>query len=327
MRYSCATLAEESRNRFQILALDGGGIRGIFSAATLAALEEDLGTRVVEHFDLIVGTSTGGIIALGLGAGLSPAEILEFYVDRQRQIFPRWPGRGIRRCVSAKYSPKPLEAALKEILGERTLADSSKPLVVTSYDVGHNGVHLFKTPHHPRLRRDYRVPMWQVGMATAAAPTYFPAFRLPSEERLIDGGVWANNPAMVGIAEAVSMFGRPLEQLRLLNLGTTSSETVRRRGLDAGGIAQWVGGPGAIETLMRGQSIGAFNQAAHLIGPVAAHRLDPTSPRQAELDRCDARDLIGKASRASRHFAPTFEQVFAGHAPANYEPMQKVRPA
>jgi len=74
-------------DRFQILSLDGGGIKGLFSAAVLAHLEEDLGCKIVDHFDLIVGTSTGGIIALGLGYGLSPQEIVEFYVEQGPQIF------------------------------------------------------------------------------------------------------------------------------------------------------------------------------------------------------------------------------------------------
>jgi uncharacterized protein len=73
--------------KFQILSLDGGGIRGIFSAAVLAAIEEDLGTTITDHFDLIAGTSTGGIIAVGLGLGLTPRAILDFYVSEGRSIF------------------------------------------------------------------------------------------------------------------------------------------------------------------------------------------------------------------------------------------------
>ena len=84
---AAASSGAGSRRRFQLLALDGGGVRGIFTAALLAGLEEDVGSPVVDHFDLIVGTSTGGIIALALGAGLTPREILDFYVDERHAIF------------------------------------------------------------------------------------------------------------------------------------------------------------------------------------------------------------------------------------------------
>jgi patatin-like phospholipase/acyl hydrolase len=306
------------------LALDGGGVRGIFTAALLAGLEQDLGRPVLTHFDLVVGTSTGGIIALALGAGLTPREILDFYVAERSAIFagpPVW--TGVRRLFRAKYRPDGLEAALKRTLGERLLGESGVALVVPSYDLGENAVHLFKTPHHPRLRRDYRVPMWAVGMATSAAPTFFPAFRLPVDEvRLIDGGVWANTPAMVGVTEAVSMFGRGLEEIRVLSLGTTTSLKPRPSRLDNAGLLRWARGTNVVEVLMAGQSAGAFAQVQHLVGKESAHRLDPPAPPEiATLDSCDARELIAKAAHHSRDFAPTFERVFAGHVAPPLQPL------
>lgn len=309
---------------FKVLAFDGGGVRGIFTAALLAGLEDDTGLRVVEHFDLVVGTSTGGIIALALGAGLTPREILEFYVAERNAIFagPRVL-TSARRVFAAKYRPNGLEQALKRIFGDRLLGESRVPLVVPSYNLGENSVYLFKTPHHERLKRDYRVPMWAVGMATSAAPTYFPAFRLPVDQvRLIDGGVWANNPAMVGVTEAVSMFGRGLDEIRVLSLGTTTSTRARPSKLDNGGLLHWVRGPNVVDVLMAGQSAGAFAQVQHLIGPDNAYRLNPPAPPElARLDRCDARELIGKAAHHSRVFAPRFESVFAAHAATPYKPL------
>jgi patatin-like phospholipase/acyl hydrolase len=99
-------------DRFQILALDGGGLRGIFSAAILAALEEDLQISIVDHFDLITGTSTGGIIALGLGLGLRPRQIVEFYAELGERVFRSRPGLGsARQLLRAKYRPGPLREA------------------------------------------------------------------------------------------------------------------------------------------------------------------------------------------------------------------------
>jgi predicted acylesterase/phospholipase RssA len=311
------------RSRFQVLALDGGGVRGIFAAALLAGLEADTGRPVLDQFDLVVGTSTGGIIALGLGAGLSPREILDFYVAEKRRIFANPLGwRNLRHPFAAKYRPTALQAALRRIFGVTLLGESRVPLVVPSYDIGENAVHLFKTPHHPRLKRDHRVEMWAVGMATSAAPTYFPTFRLPVDDvRLIDGGVWCNNPAMVGVTEAVSMFGQPLESIRVLSIGTTASARARSRRLDNAGLLRWVQGPGVVDVLLNGQSAGAFGQVQHLVGPSNAHRLNPIAPEGlAALDRCDAPGLIAKAAHHSRVFCPTFEAAFGGHTPAPYSP-------
>jgi hypothetical protein len=310
--------------RFQVLAIDGGGVKGIFAAAALAGLEEDLGCSVVDHFDLIVGTSTGGIIALGLGAGLSSREILRFYVAQKDRIFSnRFGWRVLRHPGRAKYPAVRLEIAMREVFGERLLGESCVPLVVPSYNLGENAVYLFKTPHHARLRRDHRVPMWAVAMATAAAPTYFPAARLPDTHvRLIDGGVWANNPSVVGAIEAHSMFGAPLERVRVLSVGTTESTSTRPSQLDNAGWIRWARRPSVVEVLLCAQSVGAAGQLEHLVGRGNAHRLDARAPADlAALDRCDADELIGKASHHSRLFSPKFAELFQSHRPAPYTPL------
>jgi patatin-like phospholipase/acyl hydrolase len=308
---------------FQVLSLDGGGVMGIFSAALLAGLERDLGRPIVRHFDLVVGTSTGGIIALALGAGLSPDKVVDAYAAETTTIFPG-PRRlrTVRQVFRPKYSPSGLEQALRRILGDTLLGGSRVPLVIPSYDIGENSVYLFKTPHHTHLRRDHRLPMWQVAMATSAAPTYFPAFTLPEDSvRLVDGGVWANNPAMVGVVEAVSTFGIAPAAIRVLSVGTTSEVQVRRRRLDRGGLVQWARSPNVVNTLLTGQSIGAFTQVQHLIGKQNAYRLDPPAPAGlGRLDSVDPRDLRAKAAFHSRQFCPTFEQVFAGHVADTYRP-------
>lgn len=309
--------------RFQVLAIDGGGVRGIFAAALLAGLEEDLERPVGDLFDLVVGTSTGGIIALGLGAGLTPAAILDFYVSEKDRIFANRLGwRTLRHPFAAKYGPQRLQAAVRQVFGEALLGESRLPLVIPSYNLGENDVYLFKTPHHDRLRRDHKVPMWQVAMATTAAPTYFPAFRLLGDHvRLVDGGVWANNPAMVGVTEAVSMFGCDLKDIRLLSVGTTMNMRTRGTQLDNAGLLRWISSPTVVDVLLDGQSAGAFAQVQHLIGPENARRLNPPAPDElAALDACDARDLIAKAAHHSRIFSPDFSTVFGSHVPDPYVP-------
>ena len=312
-----------ARSRFQVLSLDGGGIRGIFSAALLAGLEKDLGRPILDHFDLVVGTSTGGLIAVGLGAGMVPEEIVDLYVAERETIFPG-PRRlrSVRQLVRPKYRANGLHALLRQVFGSRLLAESRVPLVIPSYDLGENSVYLFKTPHHARLKRDWRVPLWQVAAATSAAPTFFPAFSLPSDHvRLVDGGVWANNPAMVGVVEAVSMFGQPLDTIRVLSLGTTADPQTRKRKLDNGGLLQWVRSPNVVDVLLTGQSVGAFTQVQHLIRRGHAYRLDPQAPvGLTGMDRADARDLKAKAAYHSRSFCPTFESTFADHTAVPYQP-------
>jgi len=317
----------EDDERFSVLSIDGGGVRGIFVAAVLASLERDIGTRVTEHFDLIVGTSTGGIIALGLGAGMSPTEILDLYVGNMGSIFPAWRRNSLARpltLVRAKYKSDGLREVVQSAFGDKSLCDSTIPLVIPSYNIGENAVYLFKTPHHERLRRDWRVPMWQAAMATTAAPTYFPAYSLPDDHvRLVDGGVWANNPSMVGIAEAVSMFGQPLERIRLLSLGTTVAVTHRPRKLDHGGLIQWVRSPHVAQILIAGQSNGAFTQAEHLLGRGNAYRLNPPAPESlGRLDAADTRDLLAIAAHHSRDFCPTFAAEFASHRRRTYTPLR-----
>jgi patatin-like phospholipase/acyl hydrolase len=306
-------------SRFQILALDGGGLRGIFSAAILAALEEDLQMSVADHFDLIAGTSTGGIIALGLGLGLRPREIVEFYTELGAGVFRnRLALASARQVLRAKYLPGPLRAALTSVFGDRTFGESAKRLVITSYNLGADDVYLFRTAHHPRLRRDWRERAVDVAMATSAAPTYLPGFPLAGT-RLIDGGVWANNPAMVAVVEAVGTCGVPMGDLQVFSLGTTVEVRHRSRRLDQGGLLPWA--RAAVDVILRAQSISANNQVHHLLSPDRLLRLNPVVPAGLfALDKADAADLIGVASHASRAASPRFADCFLDHRAAPFVP-------
>lgn len=299
--------------RFQVLALDGGGVKALFTAWVLARLEEDLGVEIREHFDLIVGTSAGGLIALALGAGLRPADIVERYQELSDRVFPRR-GRLIRKARAAarpQYDADVLRDALERLLGSRRLEESEKPLVVPAYDLGGQCVHVFKTPHHSRFRRDGRVSMVDVAAATSAAPAYFRAADLEGV-RLVDGGVWANNPSVVGIAEALSVFDQPLSAIRLLNIGTMTSREHRSRKLDRAGWARWA--TSAPLLFLEAQSKGTAGTAERLLPTGAFHRFDALIPSgRARLDAADARDVSGDAYRASRKLCPTFEATFVDH--------------
>ena len=208
----------------------------MFTTAILDRLAADLQVDLLSHVDLLAGTSTGAIIALGLAAGLPPADLVGFYHRTGPAIFPRRRSRAVRRLTRSKYSPLPLREALQEALGARTLADSRLPLLIPAYDLCTDKVHLFRTPPHAeRLRRDGREMMVDVALASSAAPTFFPSHPLRGL-RLIDGGVWANNPTMVAIVEALTVFKRSLEEIVVISIGTTSETRSRHQRLDNGGL-------------------------------------------------------------------------------------------
>lgn len=305
--------------RFQILSLDGGGIKGLFSAAILAHLEEDLQTRIVDHFDLITGTSTGGIIALALGAGMSPRDVVSFYVNENAVIFRKRPLARLQKYFRVRYETAPLEKALRKYFGDKLLGESTKRLVIPSYNLGEDSVYIFKTPHHDRLKRDYKVPMWKVALATGAAPTFFPSYHGVDHVWLVDGGVWANNPTMVGAVEAVSMLGKAIDSISVLSLGTTDEVKRRSKILRRGGLWQWR--EAAVDVIMRGQSVGAFTQAQHLLGKDKVTRIDPQVPDGLfALDNVSVEAILGKAAHVSRHFAPVVKDKFITHIAAEYKP-------
>lgn len=300
-----------------ILSLDGGGIKGLFSAAVLAKIEEDHSVRVVDHFDLIVGTSTGGIIAIALGLGVTPAELVKFYTEHGVRIFEDVPRGRLRTFVHClrrrKYGNTALRKSLRTVIGDQLLGQSTKRLVIPTYNLGRDEVRLFKTAHHPRLKRDWKIPAWQVAMATSAAPTFFPAWRGIENQRLVDGGVWANNPTLVGIIEARSLLGAELDQIRVFSLGTCDDLTHRPDGLDEGGWIAWRSQ--APKVIMRGQSVGTDNLAALLLGRQRIRRVDPRVPANLFLlDKTDTMEkLLAEAAHTSQHFGPTFEAEFKPH--------------
>jgi uncharacterized protein len=305
--------------KFQILAIDGGGYKGMFVATLLARLEADLRIRMTDHFDLVTGTSTGGIIALGLGAGLTPHEISDFYVERGPTIFHRTTRFG--RLRRAKYQSFGLETSLAQVLGEKTLGQSKVRLAIPAYDLTNDDVYLFRTPHAEFLRRDHREKMLDVALATSAAPTYLPARRLRGL-RLIDGGVWANNPVLVGIAEAVRTFGHSLSDISVLSLGTTSDVTSRPDSLDDGGLFAWRND--AVPVVLRGQSVAADNYARLLLPREALMRVNPAVPAHVlSLDGLTPDDLRGRAEYISRHVSREFLERFGGHRASEYTPLVK----
>lgn len=216
---------------FKVLVVDGGGIKGTMPAALLAHLEEGLGGRKIsDYFDLMVGTSTGGIIVIGMGLGMSAREILSFYEDDGPAIFRRsWfreqiPGQlqKVMQMFFTKYDQKPLREALVKRFSNKRFGDSGKRLVITSINADTGAPYLYKTPHTEHYKSDWRLSAVDIALSTSAAPTFFPVHINQDGLPLIDGGLWANNPIMVALAEAHCILGHPLDDIRILSLGCTS---------------------------------------------------------------------------------------------------------
>jgi patatin-like phospholipase/acyl hydrolase len=307
----------------RILTIDGGGIKGVFPASFLASLEAAVGQPIGTYFDLIVGTSTGGLLALGLGLGFSARQMLAFYEQYGPKIFQgsRWM-RALRHVVRAKYDPTPLREALEATFGDRRLGESGTRLVIPSCNLDTGEVYLWKTAHHPRFERDYKERVVNVALATAAAPTYFPTHRLEVGTPLVDGGVWANNPLGVAAVEAVGILKWSPDDLRVLSLGCTSSPLEVRPG--AMGWAYW--GPKIINVFMAAQSSAALGTAQHLASDRSAVvRVCPTVGKRFGLDVVtEIPSLKGLGDSEARKHIGQLRPVFF-NAPADpFQPLHRL---
>ena len=260
---------------FRILSLDGGGIKGLFPTALLARLEATAlgGASVGQYFDLIAGTSTGGIIALGLGAGRSATDIFKIYADRGRTVFPHPKSFGLIRPA---FNAKHLKCLLEESVSNRLFGESNARLCIPSCEGRYGDVNVFKTPHHPDFKLDWKLPMVDVGLATSAAPTILPV-HVAGAYSYVDGGLWANNPAMVAVVDALTCFDIDRRQIRILSIGTGGRRPALGAGqLKSGGLAGWLYRGALIESLMQYGSLNADGQAGLIVGRDRMVRAIPT---------------------------------------------------
>jgi len=255
---------------FRILALDGGGIKGTFTASAIATWELQTNLKMVDHFDLIAGTSTGGILAIGLGLGLSGKEMLEFYKKRGPYIFPvtSFSNRfkySLRHIFQPKYSQEILLRELEDAYyggkEPKLLKESKCRLLIPTYHAIAGKSYVFRTPHHSLMTQDGDTPAAHVALATAAAPSFFSAAKVGNmitESSYFDGGVWANSPVMAAIVEAVCFLDVPLDRIDVLSVGTTEEPfTVREK--TRAGILQWSNK--LIRLLMTAQEESSINHA------------------------------------------------------------------
>jgi patatin-like phospholipase/acyl hydrolase len=235
-------MANAKRKLTRILSIDGGGIRGIIPGQILVALEEKLkkkagndNVRIADYFDLIAGTSTGGILTC---AYLCPdkdnpsrprytaGQVVNFYLDRGNEIFDVPLKQKIITAggtLDEKYPAEKLEGALKDYFGDTKLSELFKPCLITSYDIERRQAHFF-TQKDAILKEGWNYYVKDVARATSAAPTYFECAKVTSLTNigypLIDGGVFVNNPAICAYAEVHHQYNVRAKDMAILSLGT-----------------------------------------------------------------------------------------------------------
>lgn len=281
-------LAWPTDKPFRLLSIDGGGICGILPASILAELEHRFlgGQPIGDYFDMVAGTSTGGIIALGLGKRMTAAAIRDLYVDTGGKIFPPTSklGRAYRFLVRGYrylYDRQPLESELDRLFGATLLGESRVRLCIPSFEGRFGEPWIYKTPHHPDYKLDQVERMVTVGLSTSAAPTFFQTLS-NNGYMMVDGGLWANNPIMNAVVDVLSGFSIDRRQLHVLSLGCGETTFRVSDSKAKGGMFHW---RNVIEAAMRAQSLNALGQTYLLLGKDHVHRIDaPETPKPIDLD-------------------------------------------
>lgn len=309
-----------SGSRFQILCISGGGYLGLYAAAVLAELEAQAKAPLGDCFDLIAGTSIGGIVALGLAAGTPAASIREAIVKHGPSIFsPRPPPTGEvariadlrRNAIEAKYDTGPLAEAIDEVLtADLRIGDLKRRFMAPAVNVTKGQPQVFKTPHHPTFVRDLRLSAKDVALATAAAPTFFPLHEIGSE-RFADGGLYANAPDQLALHEACHFLDCDVEDVHILSVGTTTSKfSFSHRTSSDMGWMDWLSGQRLFSVMISAQQLNADAVLRHQLGERYI-RIDsersPEQERNLSMDSASpsaTQDLLGLAEASVRQYLP-----------------------
>lgn len=222
---------------FKILSIDGGGIKGLYSASILASLELKTGKSITDHFDMICGTSTGGLIAIGLANGMSAKSLVDLYMIKGSLIFPTSNNRFVRSFqksyktikqifFSNKHSVKPLKRILEDLFGDKTMNDATNLLCIPSFNLTNGQPKVFKkSGNETELFVDNTIKLVDIALATSAAPSYYPIHE-HNNFLYTDGGVWANNPSLCGLLEAIDYYvgeGKEFDDFSILSISSITT--------------------------------------------------------------------------------------------------------
>jgi patatin-like phospholipase/acyl hydrolase len=276
---------------YRILALDGGGIRGLYTAVLLDRLLKEV-PGFTDRVDLLAGTSTGGILALGLAKGISTKDLIGLYENNGSAIFsrPLWHEiRDLGDLTGAKYDNDDLIRIIQDTFGKGTLDDLlPRHILVPSFDLDNQAVPPAPQMWKPKFFHNFagndsdgKEKIADVALRTSAAPTYFPAY-----QGYVDGGVVANNPAMAALAQAIDpdTGKQQLTDLRIFSLGTGLTPQFVSGDMLDWGLAQWA--PVLANIMIEGMMGVADYECARLLGD-KYFRLGPVLPAPVPLDCAD----------------------------------------
>lgn len=295
--------------KFRILSIDGGGLRGLIPVLILKEMERRSGRRITELFDLISGTSTGGLIAAGITVsdnGKDPKytldQIEKIYTDRGKDIFPKKNFiksviSGVSSLKNPKYSADGLQKVLTDLLGQKRISDCILPIFISSYDLYNNEALLFKYRHAIRYPENNAL-LVDVCRATSAAPTYLPAYNFTYQDKqrvCVDGGIYMNNPAMGALVEVIKYHNEApynrqelkLNDVSILSLGTGhySSEIARKK-VEGWGLLDWAAN--ITDVMMQAVNQTTTYQAEELTASGNFLRINPaiTNPDFSDMADC-----------------------------------------
>ncbi|TGN09376.1 CBASS cGAMP-activated phospholipase [Leptospira ilyithenensis] len=295
---------------YRVLSIDGGGIKGIYAASLLATLEKHYKIKIHEQFDLICGTSTGGIISLGLSLGISASDILQFYLKFANQIFPKHRNRFkiLNRFIGPSYKQTPLKDALTSIFHNHTMKDLKTNVCIPAVDINTGKPIIFKKDHRPYLTRDNETYLVDVALSTSAAPTYFPIHSFEHNQtkilnRYTDGGLCYNNPSLIGFIEFIEYFynSKKNNSLGILSIGNISSKPIALKS-DFISAIRWL--TPLIELIFSSQSSGvdytlSILQRTQSTPLKIYERVEEKKSYPIELDSSDSNSLNQLASLGS----------------------------
>lgn len=301
---------------FKILSIDGGGIRGYYSALILKQIEDKIGIKLNEHFDLIAGTSTGSILASAIACGIPLDDVIKLYAEEGKEIFKKrfTSFKGLRK---SKYDNSHLKSLLDDKFGNMTMCDKSikTRLLIPTTDISNGDVHVVKSHYMEEFKRDKNRKLKDVILASCSAPLYFDPTKLDNY-LLADGGLWANNPSLVALTEGIGKIkvvnGEEitLENTKLLSIGTGIGhkyyDSKNYQCDNWGFLGAWDNSK-LVDTILNLQSITAQNTVRFMLPENNYLRINFESENELSLDSTDI--LTYLESKAGRDFTFNTQKI------------------
>lgn len=297
-------------NKFRILSIDGGGARGIYPAIILKKIQDEMGINFAEHFDIIVGTSTGAIIAAGLACDIELEKIIDLYRDESKNIFKNiFKKKGM---FKAKYDSQCLKELLEKEFGNTKMKDITKTiLLIPATNLNAGKPFVCKSPYKGEFIRDGDFFVKDILLAACSAPVYFNPQKLTNKSNesnkyfLADGGLWGNNPSMIGLVEALSKnrLNIKKENISLFSIGTGNWSVNYSLNKKTWGLINW--GKKLVELAFITQSISAENMVKLLIGEDQYLRVNFEKKQKISLDKYDENLELD----ASDSFSNDFQKI------------------